>query len=82
MEPLQKVYDPGSRCYQYFRKERCQAYILKFLKEYNNSLEFYKVQQLFPYLTEQKLKKFIKEIRVEINKDVCRVEGGLNAISD
>lgn len=40
IEPQQKVHDPGSRCYQNFRKSRCQAYILRFLMENSNSVEF------------------------------------------
>lgn len=77
-----KVYDPGSRCYQNFRKSRCQAYILRFLKENADRIEFRHVQQLFPYLTDQKLKKFNRDIGVEVSRDICRAAGGPNAIND
>jgi hypothetical protein len=42
------------------------------LQENNNRLDFREIQHLFSYLTDQMLKKFIKEISVEVNRDqVC-----------
>lgn len=72
IEPLQKVHDPGSRAYQTFRKNRCEAYILRFLKRNNNSVAFTHVQELFPHLSDQKLKKFMRDIQIDIQREICK----------
>lgn len=40
IEPIQAVYNPQSRCYQNYIKQHSKAYILRFLKENNNRLDF------------------------------------------
>ena len=79
LEPLLPVYNPQSRCYQQFIKQHSKAYIVRFLQENNNRLDFREVKHLFSYLTDQMLKKFMKDISVEVNRDqICSSTGQLS----
>jgi len=73
IEPIEAVYDPGSRKYHQYIKERSRAYILRFLQENNHEVLFRDIQKLFFYLNDQTLKKFIKEIDVVVDKDVIKL---------
>ena len=62
------MWNPQSRNYQTYIKEHAQAYIIRFLQERaDNRVLLSDISQMFP-LPEQMIKKFIKEISVEVDK--------------
>ena len=67
-EPKIEVYNPQSRTYQHFIKRRTQAYVIRFLQE-NNLISFMELNKYFPYINDQILKKIIKEINVEVDRN-------------
>ena len=62
------MWNPQSRNYQTYIKEHAQEYIIRFLQERaDNRVLLSDISQMFP-LPEQMIKKFIKEISVEVDK--------------
>mmetsp|Transcript_2123 Transcript_2123/g.2014 ORF Transcript_2123/g.2014 Transcript_2123/m.2014 type:complete len:88 (-) Transcript_2123:184-447(-) len=70
-EPKIEVYNPQSRQYQHFIKRRTQAYVIRFLQENNNHISFNELNSYFAYINDQILKKIIKEINVEVDRNQC-----------
>ena len=68
-EPKLEVYNPQSRQYQHFIKRRTQAYVIRFLQENNNYISFVELNRFFPYINDQILKKIMKEIQVEVDRN-------------
>lgn len=64
-----EVYNPQSRTYQHFIKRRTQAYVIRFLQENNNIINFSELNKFFSYINDQILKKIIKEINVEVDRN-------------
>lgn len=63
-----EVYNPQSRTYQQFIKRRTQAYVIRFLQE-NERINFFELNKFFSYINDQILKKIIKEIHVEVDRN-------------
>lgn len=63
-----EVYNPQSRQYHHFIKRRTQAYVIRFLQE-NERISFFDLNKFFAYLNDQILKKMIKEINVEVDRN-------------
>ena len=61
-EPKVEVYNPQSRQYNTFTKERAQKYVYKILKAQGGLVDFKELLPLFPEFNEQIFKKFLKEI--------------------
>lgn len=72
IEPKLEVYNPQSRYFQNFIKSRSKAYIIRFLQE-NKTINFYDIVRFFPHIGEPILKKGLKEIEVEIDRNgICQ----------
>lgn len=63
------MFNPQSRHYQHFIKRRTQAYVVRFLQENDNNVEFSQINRYFPYINDQVLKKIMKEIFVEVDRN-------------
>ena len=67
-----EVYNPQSRQYQHFIKKRTQAYVIRFLQENENRISFSELNKYFSYINDQILKKIIKDINVEVDRNqIC-----------
>lgn len=77
IEPKEPVYSPQSRDYGAFLKKRVQAFALKLLERYNNRINFNELRTFFTIFNDQILKKTLKEIDVEVdrNQDAFLMEG-------
>lgn len=72
-EPKIEVYAPQSKQYNNFLKNKIQTYIEKIYDEvgYKSGINFRFFSSLFPNVTEQILKKHLKEIGVDVDKNIC-----------
>jgi len=68
IEPKIFVYNPTSREYQNFIKSRSKSYIIRFLQE-NKFINFQDIVHFFPSIGEPILKKGLKEIEVEVDRN-------------
>lgn len=68
IEPKLEVYKPQSRDYEKFIKQLANAYIIRFLQE-NSCVLFSDVCEWFGYIGEPILKKGLKDIEVEIDRN-------------
>ena len=67
-EPLQEIYNPISRQFQAYQKRRIQAYVLRLL-ELNGRYPFDNLQGMFLiHGQDQMLKKALKEVDIEIDR--------------
>ncbi len=62
------MHNPQSRQYQNFVKQRSKAYIIRFLQE-NKIINFADIASYFPGIGEPILKKGLKEIEVEVDRN-------------
>jgi hypothetical protein len=72
-EPKIEVYPPQSRQYNNFLKKKIQTYTYKLYDEigYKAGISFKYFTNLFPNVTEQILKKNFREMRIEMDKNIC-----------
>jgi hypothetical protein len=72
-EPKIEVYPPQSRQYNNFLKKKIQTYTYKLYDEigYKAGINFKYFTNLFPNVTEQILKKNFREMRIEMDKNIC-----------
>eukprot|EP01022_Parablepharisma_sp_SALTPOND_P020384 TRINITY_DN3702_c0_g2_i1.p1 TRINITY_DN3702_c0_g2~~TRINITY_DN3702_c0_g2_i1.p1 ORF type:complete len:1466 (-),score=230.12 TRINITY_DN3702_c0_g2_i1:3379-7776(-) len=68
-EPKTEVYNPQSRQYNTFVKERAQMYVYKVLKLNGGIANFNDLLRLFNDFNDQIFKKFLKEIKVEEDRN-------------
>jgi hypothetical protein len=68
-EPKEEVYAPQSRSYSAFLKRRVQAFALKILERYDRRINFMELRRYFTIFNEQVLRKTLKEINVEIDRN-------------
>lgn len=64
IEPKMEVFNPQSRQYNAFFKERAQFYTYRVLELNDNKANFFELLRLFNGFNEQIFKKFLKEINV------------------
>ena len=69
IEPKEEVYSPQSRNYSAFLKKRVQAFALRILESYRNRVNFNELRRYFTIFNEQVLRKTLKEIDVEIDRN-------------
>lgn len=69
IEPKDEVYAPQSRSYSAFLKRRVQAFALRILEHCNNRINFNELRRYFTIFNEQVLRKTLKEIDVEIDRN-------------
>lgn len=69
IEPKEEVFAPQSRSYNAFLKRRAQAFSLRILERYNNRINFYKLREYFSIYNDQVLRKILKEIDVEVDRN-------------
>ncbi len=72
-EPKIEVYPPQSRQYLNFFKNKIKTYTYKLYDEigYKAGINFKVFTNLFPNATEQILKKNFREMKIEIDKNIC-----------
>ena len=72
-EPKIEVYPPQSRQYNNFLKNKIKTYTYKLYNEvgYKSGISFKVFSNLFPGVTEQILKKNFREMKIEIDKNIC-----------
>jgi transcription initiation factor TFIID subunit 1 len=72
-EPKLEVYPPQSKQYNNFLKKKIQTYTYKLYNEigFNAGINFKVFSNLFPTVTEQILKKNFREMKIEIDKNIC-----------
>jgi hypothetical protein len=72
-EPKIEVYPPQSRQYNQFLKKKIQTYTYKLYDQvgYKSGISFKYFTNMFPNVTEQILKKNFREMRIEIDKNIC-----------
>lgn len=72
-EPKIEVYPPQSRQYNLFLKKKIQTYTYKLYDEigYKAGINFKVFTSLFPNVTEQILKKNFREMKIEMDKNIC-----------
>jgi hypothetical protein len=72
-EPKIEVYPPQSRQYCNFLKNKIKTYTFKLYDEigYKAGINFKVFTNLFPNATEQILKKNFREMKIEIDKNIC-----------
>lgn len=68
-EPKEEVYAPQSRSYSAFLKRRVQAFALKILEKYGNRINFNDLRHYFVIFNDQVLRKTLKEIDVEVDRN-------------
>lgn len=68
-EPKEEVYSPQSRPYGAFLKRRVQAFALKILENCNNRINFNELRKFFTIFNDQVLRKTLKEIDVEVDRN-------------
>ena len=68
IEPKLEVYNPTSRYFQTFLKQRAKAYIIRLLQD-NETVKFAKILQFFPQIREQILKNSLKESEIDIDRN-------------
>ena len=72
-EPKVEVYPPNSRQFNSFLKSKVETYTYMYYNEagYKSLINFKIFQNLFPTVTEQVLKKYFKDMNIEIDKNIC-----------
>lgn len=72
-EPKIEVYPPQSKQFNNFLKKKIQTYTYKLYNEigFNAGINFKVFTNLFPTVTEQILKKNFREMKIEIDKNIC-----------
>jgi len=69
LEPKIEIYNPQSRQYNSFVRERAQFYVYKVLRLHEGVANFGELLRLFNDFNEQIFKKFLKEIKVEEDRN-------------
>lgn len=69
IEPKEEVFSPQSRNYGSFIKHRVQAFALKILERYNFRVNFNELRRFFPIFNDQVLRKALKEVDVDIDRN-------------
>ena len=73
IEPKREVYNPQSRHFTHFIKTQSKAYTTRLLQE-NKVMSFNDIRQFFPQIGSPILKKGLREIEVEIDRNhECRL---------
>lgn len=72
-EPKLEVYPPQSKQFNNYLKKKIQTYTYKLYNEigFNAGINFKHFSNLFPTVTEQILKKNFREMKIEIDKNIC-----------
>lgn len=72
-EPKVEVYQPHSKQFVNYLKKKIHTYVNKLYDEvnYKAGINFKFFTNLFPNITEQILKRTLKEIGIEIDKNIC-----------
>lgn len=69
VEPKMEVYAPGSRAHSLFLKKKVQIFALKLLEYYNRRLSFSEVARFFHIFNDQILRKALKEVGIEVDRN-------------
>lgn len=69
LEPKMEIYNPQSRQYNSFVRERAQLYVYKVLRLHEGVANFGELLRMFNDFNEQIFKKFLKEIKVEEDRN-------------
>ena len=76
IEPKMEIFNPQSRQYNTFVKERAQKYVYKVLKMKGGTVNFNELASLkFTEFNEQIFKKFLKEVKGISLLNICRSRG-------